>query len=264
MKKFLVIGNPIEHSLSPKLHNYWFKSYNMNGIYGKLEASEKDLPELCKSIKKGDLDGLNVTVPFKKSIIPYLDILSGDALRTQSVNTISLVKGNLIGDNTDIEGFELSLKKINYDVCGKKVLILGAGGVVPSIICALQRMNAFKIFVSNRTKKKADHLKEMFEKIDVIEWGNLQEFDIIINATTLGLKENDTFGLDFSKYGENKFFYDVIYAPFSTEFSEAGSSQNNLSENGFNMFLYQAQKAFNIWHNIEPEINQELLGFLKN
>ena len=104
----------------------------------------------------------------------------------------------------------------------------------------------------------------MFEKIDVIEWGNLQEFDIIINATTLGLKENDTFGLDFSKYGENKFFYDVIYAPFSNEFSEAGSSQNNLSENGFNMFLYQAQKAFNIWHNIEPEINQELVEFLKN
>jgi len=264
MKKFLVIGNPIEHSLSPKLHNYWIKKNNLDGIYGKLETYENDLPELCKSIKKGELDGLNVTVPFKKSIIPYLDILSGDALRTQSVNTISLDKGNLIGDNTDIDGFELSIKKINYDVCDKIVLILGAGGVVPSIISALQRMNVSKIFVSNRTKKKADHLNELFEKIDVVEWGNLPDFDMIINATTLGLKKNDTFGLDFSKYDENKFFYDVIYAPFSTEFSEAGSSQNNLSENGFNMFLFQAQKAFNIWHNVEPEINQELVGFLKN
>ena len=244
MKKFLVIGNPVDHSLSPKLHNYWFNSYNLNAIYGKLEATVKDLPELCKSIKKGELDGLNVTVPFKKSIIPYLDIL--------------------IGDNTDIDGFELSIKKINYDVSDKIVLILGAGGVVPSIICALQRMNVSKIFVSNRTKKKADHLKELFEEIDIIEWGNLPKFDLIINATTLGLKKNDTFGLDFSKSVENKFFYDVIYAPFSTEFSVAGSSQNNLSENGFNMFLFQAQKAFKIWHNVEPEINQELVGFLKN
>ena len=264
MKKFLVIGNPIEHSLSPKLHNYWLKSYNLSGIYGKLEASEKDLPELCTSIKKGDLDGLNVTVPFKKTIIPYLDILSGDALRTQSVNTISLDNGNLVGNNTDIDGFELSIKKINYDVYNKTVLILGAGGVVPSIIYALQRMNASKIFVSNRTKKKADHLKELFEEIEVIEWGDLPESDMIINATSLGLKKNDTFGLDFSKYAENKFFYDVIYAPFSTEFSEAGNSQNNLSENGFNMFLFQAQKAFDIWHNVKPEINQGLVGFLKS
>ena len=264
MKKFLVIGKPIEHSLSPKLHNYWLKSYNLSGIYGKLEVNVKDLPELCSSIKKGDLDGLNVTVPFKKSIIPYLDILSGDALRTQSVNTISLYKGNLIGNNTDIDGFELSIKKINYDVCDKTVLILGAGGVVPSIICALQRMNPSKIFVSNRTKKKADHLKELFKEIDIVEWGSLPEFDMIINATTLGLKKNDKFGLDFSQHGENKFFYDVIYTPFSTEFSEAGNSRDNLNENGFNMFLFQAQKAFNIWHNIDPIINDDLIKFLKS
>ena len=264
MKKFLVIGNPIEHSLSPKLHNYWIKTNNLNAIYGKLETHESDLPELCNSIKKGELEGLNVTVPFKNTIIPYLDILSGNALRTQSVNTVSFNKGNLVGDNTDIDGFELSIKKINYDVSDKIVLILGAGGVVPSIICALQKMNTSKILLSNRTKKKADHLKELFKEIDIVEWGSLPEFDMIINATTLGLKKNDKFDLDFSLHGENKFFYDVIYTPFNTEFSEAGNSRDNLNENGFNMFLFQAQKAFNIWHNIEPEINQELIGFLKN
>ena len=170
MKKFLVIGNPIEHSLSPKLHNYWIKTNNLNAIYGKLETHESDLPELCNSIKKGELEGLNVTVPFKNTIIPYLDILSGNALRTQSVNTVSFNKGNLVGDNTDIDGFELSIKKINYDVSDKIVLILGAGGVVPSIICALQKMNTSKILLSNRTKKKADHLKELFKEIDIVEW----------------------------------------------------------------------------------------------
>ncbi len=264
MKKFLVIGNPIEHSLSPKLHNYWIKINNLNAIYGKLEANESDLSELCRSIKKGDLDGLNITVPFKKSIIPHLDILSGNALRTQSVNTISLNKGNLTGDNTDINGFELSIKKLNYDVSDKTVMILGAGGVVPSIIFSLLRMNVSKIFLSNRTKKKAVSLKELFKEINVVEWGDLPEFDMIINATTLGLNKKDKFGIDFSQTGQNKLFYDVIYAPFQTEFSDAGNAKGNLIENGLSMFLLQGQQAFNIWHKVEPEINQELIKFLKD
>ena len=264
MKKFLVIGNPIEHSLSPKLHNYWIKKNNLDAIYGKLEANESDLSELCKSMKKGDLDGLNITVPFKKSIIPHLDILSGNAIRTQSVNTISLNEGNLIGDNTDIGGFELSIRKINYDVREKTVLILGAGGVVPSIIYSLLKMNVSKIFLSNRTQKKADNLKKSFKEINVIEWGELPEFDMIINATTLGLNKKDKFNIDFSKIGKNKLFYDVIYAPFQTEFSKAGNVEGNLNENGLNMFLFQGQQAFNIWHKVEPEINLELVKFLKN
>ena len=264
MKKFLVIGNPIEHSLSPKLHNYWIKINKLDAIYGKLEASESDLPELCKSIKEGNLDGLNITVPFKKSIIPHLDILSGNALKTQSVNTISFNEGNLIGDNTDIDGFELSIKKLNYDVSNKTVLILGAGGVVPSIIFSLLRMKVSKILLSNRTKKKADNLKELFKEISVVNWGDLPEFDMIINATTLGLNKKGKFGIDFSHIGPGKLFYDVIYTPFQTEFSEAGNAQGNTSENGLSMFLFQGQQAFNIWHKVEPEINRELIDFLKD
>ena len=264
MKKFLVIGNPIEHSLSPKLHNYWIKINKLNAIYGKLEANENDLPELCKSIKKGDLDGLNITVPFKKSIIPHLDILSGNALKTQSVNTVSFNEGNLIGDNTDIDGFELSIRKINYDVSDKSVLILGAGGVVPSIIFSLLRMKASKILLSNRTKEKAYNLKKFFKEINIIDWGDLPDFDMIINATTVGLKKDDKFGLDFSQISHNKLFYDAIYSPFQTEFSEAGNIKGNVIENGLNMFLFQGQQAFNIWHNVEPEINHDLVEFLKD
>ena len=136
MKKFLVIGNPIEHSLSPNLHNYWIKKNNLNAIYGKLETYENDLPELCKSVKRGELDGLNVTVPFKNSIIPFLDKLTTEAEKTQSVNTIYLKDEMVIGHNTDIEGFELAIKHIKYDVSQKNVLLLGAGGVSPSIIFA--------------------------------------------------------------------------------------------------------------------------------
>ena len=180
------------------------------------------------------------------------------------MNTISLNKGNLVGDNTDIDGFELSVRKLNYDVSDKTVLILGAGGVVPSIIFSLLRMNVSTIFLSNRTKKKADDLKKVFKEINVVEWGELPEFDMIVNATTLGLTKEDKFGFEFSQIGQNKLFYDVIYAPFQTEFSEAGNVKGNSIENGLNMFLFQGQQAFNIWHNVEPEINKELIEFLKN
>ena len=107
-------------------------------------------------------------------------------------------------------------------------------------------------------------LKNLFEGLEVIDWGELPEFDMIINATSLGLKENDRFGIDFSKSGNNKLFFDVIYNPFNTDFSEAGNKSGNIIENGLNMFLFQAQKAFGIWHNIEPEINQEVIKFLES
>ena len=262
MKKFLVIGNPIEHSLSPKLHNYWIKNNKLDAIYGKIKTYEEDLQELCKNIKDGSLNGLNVTVPFKKSIIPFIDILSGHALRTQSVNTISCRDGNLIGDNTDIDGFELSIKKLNYDVSDKTILILGAGGVVSSIIYALMRMKVKKIVLTNRTKEKAENLKKMFKDIEIMEWGKISNFDMIINATSVGLKDSDKFDLDFSKVGSGKFFYDIIYQPFETEFSKAGNMEGNKIVNGLSMFLFQAQKAFNIWHNLEPNIDENLIKFL--
>ena len=264
MKKFLVIGNPINHSLSPKLHNYWIKKNNLNAIYGKLEAHDNDMVELCDNLKQRKLDGLNITVPFKKLIIPHINVLSGNALRTKSVNTISVENGNLVGHNTDIYGFELSIKRLKYDIKNKNIIILGAGGVVPSIIYALKKMNASKIFVSNRTKEKAEELNNLFDDIQILDWGNLTDFDVLINATSIGLKENDTFELDLTRTGKNKFFYDVIYNPYETSFFQVGKSLGNIYENGLFMFLYQAQKAFHIWHNIEPDIDEEVVEFLKN
>ena len=155
------------------------------------------------------------------------------------------------------------MRKLNYDISDKTVLILGAGGVVPSIIFSLLRMKASKIFLSNRTREKANNLKKFFKEINIIDWGDLPDFDMIINATTLGLNKDDKFDLDFSQISNNKLFYDVIYSPFPTEFSEAGNAKGNVIENGLNMFLFQGQQAFNIWHNVEPEINKELIEFLK-
>ena len=128
MKKYLVVGNPIEHSLSPQLHNYWIKSNNIDAIYDKKKLEENDLKNLVFNVKEKKIHGINVTVPFKKAIIPYLDKLTIESENTQSVNTIYLDNNNVIGHNTDIDGFELSIKKLRFNLLNKKVFILGAGG----------------------------------------------------------------------------------------------------------------------------------------
>jgi shikimate dehydrogenase len=264
MKKFIVIGNPIEHSLSPILHNYWIKNSGIDAIYEKQKLNENELEQIIFLVKEKKIDGINVTVPFKKAIIPFLDKLSIEAVSTQSVNTIYLKNNKLIGHNTDIVGFETSIKKSNYNLVNKEVLILGAGGVVPSIIFALKKMKVSKITISNRTKEKAENLEKLFENIEIIEWGVVPNFDMIINATSVGLKKEDNIDLDFSSISKNKFFYDVIYNPKETKFLKIGKNSGNLVLNGKLMFIYQALSAFNIWHGIKPIIDEKVIKLLDN
>ena len=262
MKKFLVIGNPIEHSLSPTLHNYWIKNNGIDAIYEKQKLDKSELEQIIIRIKKEKVDGVNVTVPFKKTIIPFLDELSSEAKKTQSVNTLYLKNNKVIGHNTDIIGFETSIEKSKYNVLKKEVLILGAGGVVPSIIFALNKMQASKIKVSNRTKEKAESLKENFKNIELIEWGEVPRFDMIINATSIGLKKEDNIKLDFSLISGNKFFYDVIYNPSETNFLKIGKKMGNKTLNGKLMFIYQGLAAFNIWHGLKPNVDESVIKLL--
>jgi shikimate dehydrogenase len=262
MKKFLVIGNPIEHSLSPTLHNYWIKSNGIEAIYEKQKLDEGELEQLILQIKQKKINGVNVTVPFKRAIIPFLDELTTEASSTQSVNTLYLKDNKVIGHNTDIVGFEISIKKSKFNVSNKEVLILGAGGVVPSIIFALNKMKVSKIKISNRTRKKAENLKKLFKNIEIIDWGEVPNFDMIINATSIGLKKEDHIILDFSSISKNSLFYDVIYNPKETNFLKTGKKMGNMTLNGKLMFIYQALSAFNIWHGIEPNIDENVTKLL--
>tara|TARA_Y100001935_G_scaffold153650_1_gene126678 strand:- start:7 stop:798 length:792 start_codon:yes stop_codon:yes gene_type:complete len=262
MKNFLVIGNPIEHSLSPKLHNYWIKKHNINAIYEKKKLNDKELKNFFINLKEKKIDGVNVTVPFKKKVIPFLNKLTKESEITQSVNTIYFQDDIIIGHNTDVSGFELGIKNFNYDIKNKSVFILGAGGVVSSLIFSLKKLKVSKIIISNRTKEKAHNLKKLFKEVIVVDWGEIPDFDMIINATSLGLKKNDLLDLNFSKIGKNKFFYDVIYNPKQTNFLKTGSELGNKTENGKLMFIYQASAAFKIWHKIEPKIDEEVIKLL--
>tara|TARA_A100001388_G_scaffold184844_1_gene138723 strand:+ start:189 stop:983 length:795 start_codon:yes stop_codon:yes gene_type:complete len=263
MKKYFVIGNPIDHSLSPKLHNHWLKKNKINASYDKIKLEENEIKNFIQDIKQQKIIGCNVTVPFKKSVIPFLDKLSLAAEQTQSVNTIVFEDGDLVGHNTDIAGFNAAVKKLNFNMNGKKILILGAGGVVSSIVFALKNMDVSEIMVSNRTRDKAENLKNLFDNLKVIEWGNLPNFDVVINATSLGLK-HESINLDFSSVGKSKLFYDVIYNPAQTNFLIKGKELGNLTENGKSMFIYQASEAFKLWHKIDPKVKEDTFKLLEN
>ena len=259
MKKYLVIGNPIEHSLSPKLHNHWIQENNIDAVYDKKQPNETDIQGIISEVNDGKIDGINVTVPFKKSVIPFLDQLTPLAKEAQSVNTIFKKYNKIVGDNTDVGGFEQGLKHINYNAKDKKVFILGAGGVVPSIIIALKKLGSAKITLSNRTKEKAEDLKKIYANLEIIDWGKTPDFNMIINATSLGLKTTDQIKLNYADIGPNKLFYDVIYNPKKTNFLIKAKQFGNQTENGKMMFIYQAQLAFKIWHNIMPKVHNKLL-----
>ena len=262
MKKYIVIGNPIEHSLSPKLHNYWIKKNNIDAIYDKKRIDQSELENIIFEIREGKISGINVTVPFKKAAIPFLDELSIEANKTQSVNTIYSNNGKIIGHNTDAAGFELAIKYLKYNINNKRIFILGAGGVVSSIIFSLNKMQPSKIILSNRTRDKAENLKELFKNLEIINWGEMADFDMIINATSIGLKEEDEIKLDISNVGNNKIFYDVIYNPIETNFLKKAKNLGHRVENGKMMFVYQAHQAFTLWHKVMPKIDSETIKLL--
>ena len=260
MKKFFVIGNPISHSLSPELHNFWIKKNKINAVYDKIKLEESELKDFINKLRNEEIHGINVTVPFKNKVIKYLDKLSLEVETTDSVNTIYKSGNDIIGHNTDVAGFELGLRHSKINVLHKSILILGAGGVVPSIIYSLLSMGCKKIFLSNRTIGKAENIKKKFEEVEVLKWKKIPDFDIVINATSVGLK-GESLDLDFNT--KDKVFYDVIYNPKETQFLKRARENGNRIENGKLMFIYQANQSFSIWNNVIPKIDEEALKILE-
>ena len=268
-KKFGIIGNPIKHSLSPVLHNYWFRKYKIDAAYSLLNVQDKELGEVIKKIKNKELNGINVTLPFKQKIVPHLDILVNDAEITSSVNTIYLdEKGTVIGENTDVFGLQAAYLKEVDNSSKKKTLVIGAGGVSPSVILALQKSGVKDISIINRTKEKCIFLKKKFNNLKVLNWVELEEkinnYDIIINATSLGLKNGKDFEFNFDKIKENLIYIDTIYNPLETKTLKYLKEKNIKVFNGLNMFIYQGQKSFYLWNKINPEIDQKLIELLLN
>ncbi len=266
-KKFGIIGDPIKHSLSPLLHNYWFKKYDIDAVYSLIETKDGDLPKIVESLKDKSLNGINITLPYKQKIVPYLDILVNDAEITSSVNTIYLDgQGTLIGENTDVFGLQAAYLKELENALNKKALVIGAGGVSPSVILSLQKSGIKNITIVNRTIEKCMFLKKKFKSLKIIEWKNLKDemknFDIIINATSLGLKNGQDFDFDFEMTKDKVIYIDTIYNPLETKTLKYLKERDRRVFNGLEMFIYQGQKSFYLWNKVNPEIDQKLIELL--
>jgi len=267
-KKFGIIGNPIKHSLSPELHKYWFDKYGLDASYSIIEAKDEDLKNIVKKIKNNELAGINVTLPFKQKIINQIDKIINDAELTGSVNTILLDNDKIIGENTDVFGLQAAYLKEVDSGLHKSALIIGAGGVSPSVILSLQKTGIKNITITNRTNEKCIFLKKRFSFLNIAPWKDLKDkikkFDIIINATSLGLKNGDDFDFNFLNTRENVIYIDTIYNPLGTKTYKFLKEEGRKVFNGLDMFIYQGQKSFYIWNKINPEIDNELIELLKS
>ena len=267
-KKFGIIGNPIKHSLSPVLHNYWFKKYKINANYSIIDVKDdNELSRIINQIRSKEINGINVTLPFKQKIVSHVDTIVNDAEITSSVNTIYLdSKQSIIGENTDVFGLQAAYLKEIDNIPKKKALIIGAGGVSPSVILSLQKTGVQEISITNRTREKCIFLKNKFNTLKIIDWINLQEeiknFDIIINATSLGLKDGNDFDFNFDQPKSNLIYIDTIYNPLETKTLKHLKKMDIKVFNGLNMFIYQGQKAFYLWNKINPEIDEKLIELL--
>ena len=283
MSSYFVIGNPISHSLSPLIHNYWFRKYGIQSDYEKKSLEEDDLKDFIEKMRiTPQINGANVTVPFKKKIIPYLDELTEISQKTLSVNTIYKENGKVIGHNTDAMAFGQTLVDLKFLRDEKDIaitdqplrsLIIGAGGVTSSVIWAMRKLNSNKestSYIMNRTKKNAENLiytdmTENYSKPKVLDWGDIpKNLDIIVNTTSVGLIKDENLKLDFSNYNglKNTLFYDLIYNPKETNFLADAKKRGNKVMNGKMMFIFQAKNAFFNWTKIDAEIDDGVLKFV--
>lgn len=269
-KIFAIIGRPLSHSLSPLMHSYWYKKYNIKAKYEPIEIEQNKIKDVVEKIKKKEISGINITLPYKQVIIQYLDKIINDAEETHSVNTVFLdSNGALVGENTDVYGIQAAyLNKINLQKKSNSALILGAGGVSPSIIYALTKSNLKKITIANRTYEKSIFLKKKFPFINIIKWEDfykyLPDFGLIINATSLGMKNSDQFDHTIDGVNEQATYIDTIYNPLETQMIKEFKQKNIKTFNGLDMLIYQGQKSFYIWNKINPEVNDELVNLLKD
>ena len=257
-----VVAKPIKHSISPFIHNLAFENTGINGVYLAWEIAEEDLAVTMENVKRYDMFGLNISMPYKQAVIPYLDQLTKSAQLIGAVNTIIPREGQLIGHNTDGIGFFKSLDKLaGFQVQGKVMTVLGGGGAATAIIAQAALDGAAKIFVFSRSQSIERHTataqkisKETQVPIEVLPLEDsslLQEkifqSRLLVNGASVGMDGKSLVVDEETILPQNLLVVDVIYQPFETPFINFAKQQGATTVNGLGMLLFQAAEAFQIW-----------------
>ena len=253
-KTYAVIGDPIDHSLSPAIHNAAFAFLGLDCTYIAYRIPKDDLAEGIESLKLINIAGFNVTIPHKVEMMKLLDCVDEDCKTIGATNTVDNENGKFKGYNTDMDGFLEPIKKRNLSCKDSNVLLVGAGGAARAIVAAFAKEKAHKITIANRTKEKAEDLIKFANKLgieseytDLSNAGNTAgNYKFIVNATSVGMKGNSS-PISTRTINKDCIVYDIVYMPVETELLEQSKKQGATIIYGWEMLLAQAMRSFEIW-----------------
>ena len=266
-----VIGDPINHTRSPLIHNYWIKKNNINCFYVPLHVKSFELEKKLNFIRELGFCGLNVTIPHKEKIMNFADEIMESAKVIGAANTIYFENGKTIADNTDTYGFYQSILKNfpKYNFKKEKVLIFGSGGAARAVTSVFLKEKVFEISIINRNREKAERVRdELSSRIKIYDWNNyskaLRDASTVVNTTSLGTIGFEKFSIDLNGVRKNGIAIDLVYNPLKTSFMKKAEKENLKAINGLDMLIYQAKKGFQKWFKKTPTYTPELKKLIEN
>lgn len=270
-----VLGDPINHSLSPKIHEFLLDKYHINGTYIPIQVSKEELQKCVQHLVDNGFAGFNVTLPHKEEIFKLCDFKSKTAQLTGAVNTVIVMPDKkLFGHNSDAEGFSNNLKNSypNFDLNGKNAFVIGAGGAARALVYALIKDGVKKVFITNRNEKRAIELIKNFAdfaktKNCEIKFLNLADFeknldqcDLLTNSTSLGMQGQEALEIDLKNLQKDAIVYDIVYKPLMTDLLINAQKRGNKITTGIGMLIEQALVGFEAWFKQKPQADAELMG----
>lgn len=261
-----VIGYPIAHSKSPRLHGHWLQRYGLQGFYIPMEVSSANLAHVLNNLPKMGFVGVNVTIPHKEAVLEIADVISDRASLIGAANTLTFQSdGKLYADNTDGFGFVANLKQEmqDWDASAGPAMVLGAGGAARAIIAALLQEGAPEVIIANRTRPRADALRAHFGgKVSVIDWtqANTRLADVatLVNTTSLGMVGKEELRLPLDNLPNTALVTDIVYTPIETNLLLAAKQRGCRTVDGVGMLLHQATPGFERWFGYAPQVDDAL------
>ncbi len=272
--KAAVIGDPISHSLSPKIHNFLLDKHDINGTYIAIQVNKSELQQCVQHLIDSDFAGFNVTLPHKEEVFKICNFTSKTAQLTGAVNTVIITPDKKIfGHNSDAEGFLNNLKNSHpdFDLKNKNAFVIGAGGAARALIYALIKSDVKKVFITNRSEIRAAELIKNFadfalrkncEITFLVESDfakNLDQCDLLVNSTSLGMTGQQALTIDLKNLQKSAIVYDIVYKPLMTDLLKAAESRGNKITTGIGMLIQQALVGFEAWFKKKPQADEELI-----
>ncbi len=261
-----VIGHPVAHSKSPTLHGHWLKSYGLAGHYIPMDVAPDDLEVVLRSLPKAGFVGANVTVPHKEAALRLADDVSDRAKKIGAANTLVFREdGTIHADNTDGYGFMENLRSgaPDWTPGDGPAVVFGAGGAARAVLQALVEAGVPKIMLTNRTRARADKLKDEFgQTITVVDWvqaGNvIEDAELVVNTTSLGMQGQHELRVPLDGLQPGAVVTDLVYAPLKTHLLQTAEEAGCTVVDGLGMLLHQAVPGFESWFGVRPEVNLDL------